>query len=355
MKSLNFLLVFFLLLFACSNDVVDDFTESEKDDPNNEIVNTANFEGKMTGISLESPPDEFPGYYLDSLSLVNAEWMAISPFGFSFNNSAEVQFNSQWQWWGETVEGASIIADYAVERDIQVMMKPQVWINNGWVGQYDLETEEEWQIWENTYREFVLAFAQVAAEKDLPLFCIGTEYKIAAVEREDYWRSLIDTIRTFYDGELTYAANWDNYQNIAFWDQLDYIGVDSYFPLVEDKTPEVEPMVEAWQPLVATLKAFSESFDKPIIFTEYGYMSIDYTAWHNWENEANADQLEVNLSGQTCAFEAFFQALWAEDWFKGGFIWKWEPDHVNAGGETNKRYTPQNKPAQEVIKNWYGL
>lgn len=349
----------FGLLIACSNkddDGLDNNDDVTLDHSTNMGMDSSIFEGKMTGISFESPPDEFPPETLEPIANVNAEWMAISPFGYSFNGAAEVQYNSQWQWWGETVQGSGLIADYAIAQGTQVMMKPQVWINGGgWVGTYDLETEEEWLNWESTYQDFILEFAHMSADKNIPVFCVGTEYKIAAVERADFWVELIDSIRTFYDGDLVYASNWDNYQNIPFWDKLDYIGIDAYFPLVESATPEVDELLVAWEPLVDELEAFSQQYDKEIIFTEYGYMSVDYTAWQNWENEGNVNNIGLNLNGQSCAFEAFFQALWAKDWFKGGFIWKWHSDYPNAGGENDKDYTPQNKPVEEIIAKWYGL
>ena len=37
------------------------------------------------------------------------------------------------------------------------------------------------------------------------------------------------------------------------------------------------------------------------------------------------------------------------EWWKGGFVWKWFPDHVNAGGENHTGFSPQNKAAQKVL------
>ena len=93
--------------------------------------------------------------------------------------------------------------------------------------------------------------------------------------------------------------------------------------------------------------------DKPILFTEYGYRSVDFTAKQPWDSERIEGH--VNLSGQFNAFQALFDEFWNEDWFAGGFIWKWHMNHENSGGLTNNRFTPQNKPVEDLIKKQYSL
>lgn len=308
---------------------------------------------KKDGISFVSPSQPFPEAYLLDVEKVNADWVAITPFAFSSEGSSSVTFSSNFQWWGEKEEGTEAIIDYAQNAQLKVMLKPQVWMRGSWVGTYSLESEAAWKEWEADYEAYILTFAKIAAEKKVPVFCVGTEYKIAAIEREPFWRELISKVRNIYEGELTYAANWDNYENIPFWDELDFIGVDAYFPLQEKATPDLETLLKNWQPLKETLEAFSNKQQKPIVFTEYGYMSCDFTAWKNWENEANRSTIGLNLEAQSIAFEALYQTLWNEPWFGGGFIWKWYHNYEESGGENNKDYTPQRKPSEMVIKKWY--
>ena len=51
---------------------------------------------------------------------------------------------------------------------------------------------------------------------------------------EDDWRLIIATVRRYFEGTLTYAANWTDYEKVPFWDALDVIGIQAYFPLLED-------------------------------------------------------------------------------------------------------------------------
>lgn len=308
---------------------------------------------KMDGVSFVSPPENFPANYLLDVRKVNAGWVAISPFALSKAGQPSVTFNNRFQWWGETTKGAATIIDYAQKANLKILLKPQIWMMHSWVGFFELESEQDWQKWERDYEAYILAFAKIAAAKNVAAFCVGTEYKIAAVKRENYWRDLICKVREIYDGPLTYASNWDNYQNIPFWDELNFIGVDAYFPLENAATPNLEVLLKNWHPLKKQLETFAQKHKKQIVFTEYGYMSCDYTAWQNWENEANRSGVGLNLEAQSIAFEALYKTLWKEDWFGGGFIWKWYHNYEKSGGGNDKDYTPQNKPAEKIISKWY--
>ncbi|MDH5366801.1 MAG: hypothetical protein OEW67_07430, partial [Cyclobacteriaceae bacterium] len=187
-----------------------------------------------------------------------------------------------------------------------------------------------------------------AESMNVELFCIGTEYRKVATAQPDLWIDLIKKVRNIYTGKITYAANWDNYQKITFWDQLDYIGIDAYFPISDQKTPGVDEMMTNWSPTKAAIKNISNQFNKPILFTEYGYESRDYSGDGDWNY--SKDTLEINFQGQVNAYRAMYQSYWYEDWFAGGFLWKWHADHDKAGGINDKRFTPQNKPVEQIIK-----
>ncbi|MGB0839191.1 MAG: glycoside hydrolase family 113 [Chitinophagales bacterium] len=309
---------------------------------------------KMNGVSFVSPSAPFPEHFLAPIQTkVSANWMAVSPFGFSYANQPEVRFGTQQHWWGERPEGAAKIIEYAHNHDLKVMLKPQVWMRKGWVGGFEMTNEQDWQTWQQTYEDYILTFAKIADTMDVALFCIGTEYRIAAVERADFWRQLIQKVRKIYDGPITYAANWDNYENIPFWQELDYIGIDCYMPLVEPLNPSINALKKAWKPKATKIKSFAQQQKRPIIFTEYGYMSVAETAWQNWENEKDRSRLTISMTAQENAFEALYQTFWDQEWFAGGFIWKWYHDQEHAGGINNKDYTPQNKPVETTIKKWY--
>ena len=347
MKNLLYLLLLLTCLsaFGCNKS-------GSPSDANIAAVDSSDI-AKIDGLSFVSPPSEFPAELMADIPKIGAGWIALSPFAFSRNNQDPEVRRSGGQWWGERPEGIRKIIDYARQQNIKVMLKPQVWIPGGWVGEYDPVTEENWLQWEKDYRSFVMEFVQIAVDYQVDIFCIGTEYKVATRVREAFWRGLIKDIRAVYSGKLTYASNWDNYENIPFWEELDFAGLDAYFPLIEDKTPAIDALLVAWQPTLKRIEDFQKKINKPILFTEYGYLCVDGAAGKLWEIEKKVSQLAKNDAAQSHAFEALFQTFWDKEWFAGGFIWKWYIDDTYADLPYEKGYDPKGKDCYETIKKCY--
>jgi hypothetical protein len=307
----------------------------------------------ICGVNLVAPPKPFPANPFDPVVDIQAGWTSVIPYGFSRAGEPKVQHNLAWQWWGESRNGARATIQYAHDKGLKVMLKPQVWVRGqGWAGDFTLETEADWQEWEKEYEGFLMPLVKLSDSLGVEMICIGTEYKQAVRLRPEFWRQLIRKIRTMYDGKLTYAANWDNYDKVSFWDELDYIGVDAYFPLSNHKTPSLKNLLLSWETPLKDLEKCSRKYDKPILFTEYGYRSADGAASSQWLTERD-HTLPSNMKAQVNAYEALFRTFWKESWFAGGFLWNWFSDHAGAGGMDNNGYTPQNKPASKVIRAWY--
>lgn len=306
---------------------------------------------KINGASLVSPPQKISPRLFSSLNDLNANWVAIIPFGFSRGHEPGVRFNHQRQWWGERTDGTCELVKCAKDYDLRILLKPHVWVlGDGWPGEYDLDTESDWQIWEKDYRKYILTYAKIADSLNVDMFAVGTEYRHAVVKRERFWRELIREVREIYDGPLTYAANWDNYQKIQFWDQLDYIGVDAYFPLDDDPNPTIAQLERGWQADFGDLSTFSGKWKRPILFTEYGYQSVDKAAGKHWEIDKSHHAL--NMEVQANAYQALFNKFWGQEWFAGGFFWKWHLKEAY-GGAKNPNFTPQGKLAEEVIRKHF--
>lgn len=302
----------------------------------------------INGMSLESPPRQFVETELEPIKDLGANWVAVIPYGFSTKGDPKVYYNSPRQWWGERPDGAKEMIEMAHNQNLRVMLKPQIWMPNTWVGEFTFSEEQDWLIWENSYREYILTFAQIAQEQNVELFCVGTEYRLASKLREEFWRDLISAVREIYSGKLTYAANWDEYDSVPFWDDLDYIGIDAYFPLSTSGIPKVDELNKAWLPIKRKIQKFSQQTQLPVLFTEYGYRSVEHNANNQWEIKDN----NVSMLSQLRAFESLYDSFWDEPFFHGGFIWKWHLKE-GAGGENNRDYTPQGKAALEIIKYTY--
>lgn len=306
---------------------------------------------KISGVSLVSPPRQIESSRLGEISRINADWVAVIPYGFSRIAEPAVSYDHERQWWGEKTAGTCELINFAKKNGLKVMLKPHVWVmGQGWTGDYDLDSEEKWQKWETDFTKYILTHAQIADSLGVELLCIGTEYRTPAKERPDFWRGLVRKIREVYQGQLTYASNWDNFENIDWWDEVDYIGIDSYFPLADGDSPSIAEMKHGWEPIKRNLSKFSEKWDKQILFTEYGFQSVNGGAGKHWEVDKSEEN--ANMEVQSKAYQATFEMIWEEPWFAGGFLWKWHL--TNKGPQRNRtRFTPQGKPAEEVIAKWY--
>jgi hypothetical protein len=232
------------------------------------------------------------------------------------------------------------------------MLKPQIWVWRGeYTGSIKMLNETDWEILENSYSKFILEYVHLAQDLKVDMFCIGTELEQFVVNRPKFWECLITKIRTLYKGKLTYASNWNEFTRITFWDKLDYIGINAYFPISDEKTPSVAGCIEGWGKYKDAIRAQQKQYNKPILFTEFGYRSVDFAGKEPWNS--SRDLIGVNLTAQTNATEALFREFWNEDWFAGGFIWKWYHNHKIAGGKDDSRFTPQNKPVEKIIKDYF--
>ncbi len=308
---------------------------------------------KINGLSFVASSQKISVSEVEALRKANANFVAIMPYGFmSSLQSTKIFFDNPQQWWGEKTEGAAETIRMCKEKGIKVMLKPQIWIASGqFTGYIEFDSENKWDSLEYNYSQFVLNFARLAENEKVEIFCIGTELGKFVAKRPYYWLQLVKEVRAIYSGKITYAENWDCFDKPGFLKDLDYVGVDAYFPLSDEKNPSFEEIKKGWQShLLALDKCFKET-GKPILFTECGYRSIDYAASKPWEfdhKEAGANQeLQVRLT------EVMFE-LWNKEWMAGGFIWKWFPFHEKAGGSADTQFTPQNKLAEKTISDFFG-
>ncbi|MFH6767841.1 glycoside hydrolase TIM-barrel-like domain-containing protein [Gaetbulibacter aquiaggeris] len=308
---------------------------------------------KINGVSFVASRDSISKKNIDPILKIHANYASVMPFGFIKNLShPEIQYNSNRQWFGETKTGVKQYILELKEEGVHVMMKPQIWVWRGeFTGQISMTTEEDWKFLEDSYTKFIMDYAKLAEETDVEIFCIGTELENFIDKRPNYWKKLISQVKQVYHGKLTYAANWNEYLKTPFWSNLDYIGIDGYFPISDLKTPSVEDCKTGLQPWKNEMKAFYSKLKKPVLFTEFGYRSVDFNAKQPWRSDGYLD--EVNLKAQTNATKAFFDAFWNENWVAGGFIWKWFHNHDKSGGKEDNQFTPQNKPVEFIIKEIY--
>lgn len=290
-------------------------------------------------------------YNMDSLEVteiknIGSNWVCWMPYAYVLNDGRLIDTSSR-QWWGESYAGVKQCIQWSKSHNLKVCVKPHIWFLNGtFSGDFSCQSEAEWQKFEASYRNYILKFAELADHEKAELFCIGVEFKTFIKQRPLFWKSLISEVRKIYSGKITYAANWDNYDKVPFWNQLDIIGIDAYFSYSDQETPTVSELKKSMEDQSDQLEVFSKQNNKPISFLEYGFRSKNNCCYKPYEHH---NSNSANYLCQQNAYKAFFDTFYSKHWFKGGFIWKWfASKHYKEEGEDG--YTIKGKPVMETIK-----
>jgi len=295
---------------------------------------------------------------INSLVRANVEWVAVIPFLYQKDEKTKLVDIPKNPKIYTRRDSSHIRAINDLHQEgIRVHLKPHLWMNDGWRSNITLDNTKEWNAWFESYRTNMLRYARIAEETGTELFCIGTELKTSIKKQPKKWESLIDEIRQVYKGDLTYAANWhDEYEHITFWNKLDYIGIQAYFPLTTIKNPDIEVIEKGWQKHLIALKAVHEKYEKPILFTEVGYRSDAEATIKPWEWTSFLGEVTKKKSDKTqqLAYEALFRQTWNLPWFAGVYIWQWDNRTMSESAKTDLDFSPRFKPAENTMAKWFG-
>jgi hypothetical protein len=230
------------------------------------------------------------------------------------------------------------------ELNIKIMIKPHLayWRTKfRWRGDIDFENEQDWEVFFRDYCEWIVYIASIAEKGGAQIFCIGTEL-MNSLKYENEWRHIISEIRKVYSGKITYAANWDKYQQVLFWDALDYIGIQAYFPLVNNEIPSREQIILGWDRVYEQIIPFAESLNKRIIFTEIGYDISENAAREPWQS-GSTDPAKGGYMQRLC-LEIALDKAHKFNQMAGLFLWKWFPNtHRHAHHENYNLQRPEIK------------
>lgn len=199
------------------------------------------------------------------------------------------------------------------------------------------------EAWWASYREFIMHYARLGAGQ-ADLLAVGSE--LVSQEREAArWRALIAEVRGVFPGQLTYSANWDHFEPVAFWDALDVIGVSAYWPLATAPGADEASMARAWGSFRSHLERFAAG--RPYLLTEVGFPSHALAAVRPWDH---GHQGPVDVEAQHTAWRATLQAWHDAPGLAGFFAWNW----FGLGGLDDAGYSPRGKPAESLLKYWFG-
>lgn len=287
---------------------------------------------------------------------LGVDWISLTPFGYQRTvHTPHVRLPRD-----PSLADSLLLGEMASIHALgmHALLKPHIWCGDyydgRWSGEIGFDTDAEWRSWFDDYETFLLHFARVAEEGRAEALCVGSELSRAALEQPARFRRLIGRVRAVYHGRLTYAANWhEEFERLSFWDALDWIGVNAYFDLSASTTPTSAEIERAWAPFAEKLHRVSARCNRPVVLTEVGFRSIDHPArrtftWREFDPDAHP-----NDEAQRACYEGTFRALWGRPWLAGMYWWKWYTTPVG-DGRSDADFTPEGKPAEGVIREFYG-
>ncbi|MBX2841074.1 MAG: hypothetical protein KTR26_04850 [Flammeovirgaceae bacterium] len=251
----------------------------------------------------------------------------------------------------ENDESVIHVAYQAKKLGLATILKPQVWLGRGsWPGDVEMKSEEDWDKFFRYYYCWIRHYALLAEIHGIEMLCIGTEFAKTTQSHDKKWREIIGKIRKLYGGKLVYSANWgEEFENIKFWDELDYIGISCYYPLSDKENASEKELQKGFTKVLNTLEKVAKTHQKPVILTEIGFRSIE-SPWIT--PHADAGKQLSNTQHQAKAYEIVFSALEKSDWCKGIFWWKW-PSTLEKVNIEDRRFIPTGKEAELVMKKWF--
>ncbi|MEM6454452.1 MAG: hypothetical protein AAF772_05100 [Acidobacteriota bacterium] len=283
---------------------------------------------------------------LETLKPLGVDWVTVHPYGW-VRRDGSVRFRpaDEVPW----MQGA---IDHVRASGMGLFWKPHLgyWGSFEWRGTIEFDDERTWQYFFDQYTAWIVDQAKLAARNDVPLFSVGLEYT-KTLHREDDWRRVIAAVRAVYPGLLTYSAHWEYLDQIAWWDALDWIGVQYYVPLVDyhdRRLPDRDTIRAAWAAPMAKLERMSKAHGgKPVVLTEIGYDLGPEAAREPWR-VASRDNA-ANRALRRRLMEVAIEETADRSWLRGMFWWKWIPQRRGS-----RDFAMEDRDARAVLQQGWG-
>ena len=270
----------------------------------------------------------------------------------------------------------------AVALEFEFLARP----SGTWAGDLKHLTGTAWQAFFERYGRALRHYALLAELLEVELFCVGsglakavaTEPPLAATSadkagandpagaapavvgespraaeirdaKREAWGRLIADARALYRGPLTLSTPFNNLHRVGLWGQLDAVGVvlESDLRLSAAEADEAgrdsrNSGADLWP-----AERFARTVDRPAIISRIGFRSTERAESGTVDSGGLLDlhrqaELYQELATTLRLLEKTERAP------HGAFVWKWSSD-PDAGGTRDRGYSPQGKPAAQVL------
>lgn len=288
---------------------------------------------------------------LDELVRLGVNAVSVTPFGRIWSlHSTEIQFDFEAPYDDNRRAIGTFIAQ-AKARGLRVLLIPHLWVETeGWRGEIDPGSPERWQAYQASYRRFILAWARDAERFGADAFSIGVECKSWSGRYGSYWSDLIADVRRDFGGALTYSANWDEADGVIFWDKLDFIGVNAFYPLASVNGATYAAYAEGAGAALDRLGTLATVLEKPVLLVEIGYTTRPNAAVEPWLWPDGMHEVKVDEWEQARALYALASAAASRSFIEGVYVWRYYANLDDVSQEAAWGFSPHAKLAEPVLK-----
>lgn len=288
---------------------------------------------------------------LQHLSNLQANAIAIVPYSFARYPKKPHPIPVAKRAGSENDESVIQSSEQAQALGMTVVLKPQIWVGRGmWTGDIEMSGDVDWILFFKQYGHWIAHYAILAEIYDWESLCIGTELVATTLNRENDWKLLAQNLRHLYTGQLTYAANWgDEFEKLSLWEELDYIGLNCYYPLSKKDDPTDRELKKGFDEVIQKIETVYKKYKKPIVFTEIGFPCIE-APWKEPHNDYG--DFTPNANHQQRCYEVVFEKIKNQPWCNGILWWKY-PSDLEHNPRRKTGFTPHNKLAEGVVARWF--
>lgn len=291
---------------------------------------------------------------LKHLKSMGTNWISVTPFGRVWSlRSTHISDDFE----APAAQNRSAVGrmvDQAHALGLRVLLIPHLWVETGgWRGEIEPEGPGGWAQYVKSYENFVLRWAEVAADHGVDALSVGVECTSWSGSLYQDWRRLIGRVRARFGGVLTYSANWDEAEHVIFWDLLDMIGINAFFPLA-DRDDAPDGVYRRWAARHArAFSRLSRTVGKPLWFTEVGYTTRRNAAVRPWLWPDHMTGVVVDELEQARAMAAVVGAFVREPWFRGFFVWRYYANLDDVSQEARWGFSPHGKLAGRALRTMF--
>jgi len=291
---------------------------------------------------------------LDEIAELGATWVSITPFG-TMDDLRDTEVCPEVEKpLAENLGAVREVISQAQTRGLSVLLVPHVFVWSGeWRGLIEPGSDAGWRAWFESYERFVLLWAKVAAETDSDGFSVGVEFLSSSQRYGWRWKELIARVRQVYPGPITYSANWDEVEHVAFWDDVDWIGLNAFQPLSDRPGATPAQLTAGARRFAADMAQIARMHDRPLVLCEMGFKKMRDPAVRPWEWPEAMDASAADPDAQATAYRALLAGFVPEPHFAGLFVWKYFSDPWDWTQEEPFGFSPRGEVGEEVLRDWF--